>query len=147
MVQLNATKAPCDGYYYSGVLNRYSKVGGCSLDLIFIVDSDSEVPETSGARPERFLKQNVKLPTLFCGGVLRYAPLRYPILRYYVVYHGATPTSRVAYYILYTLYHGATPTPRVASMEARWRTNVATPLSMQAAERAAERTKRACVAV
>ena len=57
MVQLNATKASCDGYYYSGVLNRYSKASRCFLNPIFIVDSDSEVPETSGARPERFLKR------------------------------------------------------------------------------------------
>ena len=68
MVQLNATKAPCDGYYYSGVLNRYSKVGGFFLDLIFIVDSDSEVPETSRASPERFLKRYLLSPRLAGGG-------------------------------------------------------------------------------
>ena len=64
MVQINATKARCDGYYYSGVLNRYSKVSRCVLDIIFIVDSDSEVPETSGASPERFLKRYLLSPRL-----------------------------------------------------------------------------------
>ena len=54
------TKARCDGYYYSGVLNRYSKASRFFLNPMFIVYADSEVPETSGASPERFLKRFLK---------------------------------------------------------------------------------------